>query len=120
MIIERLKFANIAGNIIQFIESSLKSWNFNLSSGREFLASIKIKRGIFHGGSLSLLLFVVCMIPLNQILKKVNCGHTLKGGSNLSNLLFRDDLKLFAKDERELKDLIFTVHIFGNDIRMKF
>ena len=59
-----MKISNVADNIIKFLERSMKSWNVNLSSGREFLANVKVKRGIFKGDSLSPLLFVVCMIPL--------------------------------------------------------
>ena len=46
-IIESLKFANVADNIINFIERSMKSWNINLSSNGEFLASVEVKRGVF-------------------------------------------------------------------------
>ena len=98
-----MKFANVADNIMKFLKRSIKSWNVNLSSGGEFLANVKVKRGIFQGDSLSPLLFVVCMIPFAQILKKIRCGYTLQSGEKLNHLLFMDDLKLFAKDEREIK-----------------
>ena len=119
-IIESLKLANVADNIVNFIERSMKSWNINLSSNGEFLANVEVKRGIFQGDSLSPLLFGVCMIPLTQILRKVKCGYTLKSGEKLNHLLFMDDLKLFAKDERETNSLLSTVQIFSNDIRMEF
>ena len=37
----------------------------------EYLAKTDVKEGIFHGGSLSPLLFVICMITLSEILRKV-------------------------------------------------
>jgi len=119
-IIESLEFTNVADNVIKFIKRSMKSWNVNLSSNGEFLANVKIKRGIFQGDSLSPLLFVVCLIPLTQILRKVKCGYALKNGDKLNHLLFMDDLKLFAKDEREINGLLSTVQIFSNDIQMEF
>ena len=119
-IIEGLKFANVADNLVNFIERSMKSWNINVSSNGEFLANVEVKRGIFQGDSLSPLLFVVCMIPLTQILRKVKCGYALKSGEKPNHLLFMDDFKLFAKDEREINSLLSTVQIFSNDVRMEF
>ena len=95
-IIESLKLTNLADNVIKFIERSMKSWNVNLLSNGEFLANVKIKRDIFHGDSLSPLLFVVCLILLTQILRKVKCGYALKSGDKLNHLLFMDDLKLLS------------------------
>ena len=100
-IIKSLKFTNVADNIIKFKERSTKSWNVNLSSNREFLVNVRLKRGISQGESLSLLLFVRSMIHLTQILGKVKCGYALKSGDKLNHFLFMDDLKLYAKDERE-------------------
>ena len=106
-IIESLKLTNAADNVIKFIERSMKSWNVNLSSNGEVLENVKIKRGIFQGDSLSPLLFVVSLIPLTQILRKVKCGYALKSGDKLNHLLFMDDLKLFAKDERERESMAY-------------
>ena len=118
-IIESLKFTNVADNLIKFIERSMKSWNVNLSSNGEFLANVKIKRGIFQGDSLSPLLFVVSMIPLTQIRREVKCGYALKSGNKLNHLLFMDDLILFAKDKREISSLLSTVQIFSSDSQME-
>ena len=35
-------------------------------------------------------------------------------------MLFMDDLKLFAKNEKEIDSLVQTVRIFSDDIGMKF
>ena len=123
-IIESLEFTNVADNVIKFIKRSMKSWNVNLSSNGEFLANVKIKRGIFQGDSLSPLLFVVCLIPLTQILRKVKCGYALKNGDKLNHLLFMDDLKLFAKDERErsmayFRQFRYLVMIFKWNLGLK-
>ena len=98
----------------------MKSWNINLSSSGGFLANVEVKRGIFQGDSVSQLLFLVCMIPGTQVLRKVKCGYNLKSVEKLNHLLFMDDLKLFAKDEREINCLLLTVRIFSNDVSMKF
>ena len=57
------------------------------------------------------------MIPLSQIPRKVKRGYSLKSGEKLNQLLLIDDLKLFAKDERERNNLLLAVPIFSNDVR---
>ena len=65
-------------NIVEFIRKSMKNWNTNLASRGENLANVHIRRGIFQGDSLSSLLFVICMIHLTQVLRKVKSGYILK------------------------------------------
>ena len=60
------------------------------------------------------------MIPLSQILKKLKSGCIFKNREKLNHLLFMDDLKIFAKSEREINGLISTVQILSNDIGMEF
>ena len=43
-----------------------------------------------------------------------------KDGGRINHLLFMDDLKLFAKNEKEIDSLVQTVRIFSDDIGMKF
>ena len=69
---------------------------------------------------MSPLLFGIYMIPLSQILRKLKSGYTLKNGEKLNHLLFMDDLKIFAKSEREINGLISTVQILSNDIGIEF
>ena len=74
----------------------------------------------FEGDSLSPLLFVICMMPLTQILRKVKSGYTFKNGEKLNHLLFMDDLKIFTKSERDVNRLVSTEQILSNDIGMEF
>ena len=119
-ILESLGLVQVSENIVEFIRKSMKNWNTNLTSCGEYLANVNIRRGIFQGDSLSPLLFVICMIPLSQILRKLKSGYTLKNGEKLNHLLFMDDLKIFAKSEREINGLISTVQILSNDTGMEF
>ena len=56
----------------------------------------------------------------DPILRKVKSRYTLKNGEKLNHLLFMDDLKIFAKSEREVNGLVSTVQILSNDIGMEF
>ena len=70
----------------------MKNWRVVLAAGGKSLAEAKIQRGIFQGDALSPLLFVIAMMPLNH------------------------DIKLFAKNEKELETLIQVLMVFSQDI----
>ena len=103
-ILESLELANVADNVIEFIRRSMKNWNVDLMSCGEFLGKVNIRRGIFQGDSLSPLLFVICMILLTEILRKIPTGYTLKSGEKLNHLLFMDDLKIYGRMSSRLMD----------------
>ena len=46
-----------------------------LTVGGRSLAETKIQRGIFQGDAISPLLFIIAMMPLNQILRKCTARH---------------------------------------------
>ena len=81
-----------------------------------------------QGDSLSPLLFCLAIDPLSKIIKSENIGYSLsksrrkadKVKSQISHLLFMDDLKLYAEDEEGLEKLIESVHAFSKDIGMEF
>ena len=91
-------------------------------SGNEELARVNIQRGIFQGDSLSPLLFVIGLIPLSQILRKVNAGYQLWKGQHkkINHLLFMNDLKLYGNSEKEAERLTNTIRIFSKDIAVEF
>ena len=99
---------------------SMKTWRTNLMANDECLGKVNIRRGFFQGDSLSPLLFVLALLPLSMILR-VSVGYEMtKDGCRINHLLFMDDLKLFAKNEKEIDSLVQTVRIFSDDIGMKF
>ena len=85
------------------------------------LSETKIKSGIFQGDELSPLLFIIAMIPLNCILRKCTAGYKLtKLQEKINHLMYMDDIKLFAKNEKELVTLIHAIRIYCQDIGMEF
>ena len=77
----------------------------------------RFRRGIFQGNSLSPLLFVVCLLPLTQIVRDAAPGyHFASNRQKVNHLLFMDDLNLYASNGKSLESLIQTVHMFSNDI----
>ena len=111
----------VAGNVSCLVRNSMNLWKVELSSGKETLAQVNIRRGIFQGDSSSPLLFVMALIPLTLILRKCKNGYNFsRTKDKINHLLYMDDLKLFAKEEAGLDALIQTVRVFSSDIGMEF
>ena len=119
-VLESLKLARVAENVVDFISRSMKGWNVGLMSFGEFLGKVYIRRGIFQGDSLSPLLFVICMRPPTELLCNVPMGYTLKCGEKLNHLLFMGDLKIYEKHERDVNTFVSTVELLSADIGMEF
>ena len=78
---------------------------------------ININNNIFQGNSLSPVLFCVFLINLSKPL--YNTGYSYKIYDNtLNHLFYKDDLKLFAKYDQQLKGLLNIIKQSSNDIRM--
>ena len=92
-----------------------------MTAGERSLAEAKVQRGIFQGDALSLLLFIIAMMPLNYILRKFTARCKLsKSQENINHLLYMDGVKLFAKNGKELENLMNAVKIYRQDIGMEF
>ena len=70
-----LKMYKISHETINFIEKTKKNWRVELTAGGKGLTETKIQRGIFQGGALSPLLFIIAMMPLNHTLRKCTAGY---------------------------------------------
>ena len=117
--LESLELVQVSGNILKFVKRSMANWQSVLTSCRESLVKVNIRREIFQGDSLSPLLFVICMILLTHVLMQYQGKYTLGGGENINHLLFMDDLKLYGKSENEIKGLVSTLEVFSQHIGME-
>ena len=118
---ECMEMFGIAGNVREFLQRSMVQWKLSLTSNGEELGDVDVKREIFQGDSLSPLLFVLSLIPLSSVLRKVNVFYEWgKKEHKLNHLLFMDDLKLYSKSEEQIDSLIQSTHIFSTDIGMEF
>ena len=69
--------------------------------------------------TLTSIFVVVAMIPLTHVLRKIQSGYEFtKSKEKINHLLYMDDLKLYAKNEKELDSLVQTVRVFSNGIGM--
>ena len=120
-IINCLKMYKISDEVINFIEKTMKTWRVELTAGGKIFAEVKIQRGIFQGDAQSPLLFIIAMMPHSHILKKCTAGYNFcRSQEKINHLIYMDDMKLFAKNEKEPKILIHVVRIQSQDIGMEF
>ena len=116
-----LSMTGVAGNIQNLVTNSMENWGTVLTSNGKDLGKVSIRRGIFQGDSFSPLLFVMAMIPLTVVLKKIEAGYRFSGSrEKVNHLLFMDDLKLYGQNEKELDILVGKVKEYSDDIGMQF
>ena len=99
----------------------MKNWIVELTAGGKTLAKVEIQRDIFQRDSLSLLLFLLAMIPINHIFRKcAGVNKFIEEQEKINHLMYVDDVKLFAKSEKELVTLKQAKGIYSQDIGMEF
>ena len=61
------------------------------------------------------------MMPLNHIFRKCTAGYKLsKLKEKINHLIYMDDIKLFAKNKKELETIINAVRTYRVDIGIGF
>ena len=70
---------------------------------------------------MSPLIFVLSMIPMTLILRKIGIGYESgKKQFRINHLLFMDDLKLFGKTENQIDCSTNSVHMSSMYVGMEF
>ena len=111
-ILHCLKMYKISHEVLNFIDQTMQTWREEPTAGGRSISETKIQRGIFQGDAQSPLLFIIAMMPLNHILIKSAAGYTLSRlQEKINHLMYMDDIKLFAKNEKELETLKHTVRL---------
>ena len=119
-VIHSLKMYKISHEVLNFIENTMQTWRVELTAGGRSSAETKTQRGILQGEALSPLLFIIAMMPLNHILRKCTRGHKLSRSQEINCLIYMDDIKLFAKKEKELETLILAIRIYSQDMGIEY
>ena len=89
-----------------------------MTAERKSLVEVEIQRSIFWGDAPSPLSFVVAMIP--PLRKSISRYKLHKLPEKINHLMYMNDIKLFAKNKKELETLIQEVCIYSENVGMKF
>ena len=120
-ILECMRLTGVSEDIMQMVEKSMQNWKTKLTSAGKELAEVQIRRSIFQGDNLSPLLFVICLIPMSLVLRKVKAGYSFGNDKpKVNHLLFMDDMKLVGRSSVEIDKLVSTVYLVSADMRMEF
>ena len=96
----------------KFYRENHENMERGIDSRMRSLAETKIQRDVFQGDALSPLLFIIAIMPLDNILRKCTAGYKLsRSHEKINHLIYIDGIKLFAKNEKELETLIHAVRI---------
>lgn len=90
--------------MIKFVERMLAHQSVTLAIEGIPLGTAMVANGILQGDSLSPLLFVIAMEPVSRRLNEIE-KVSIESQLWRNHLIFIDDIKLLAKDERTLKKL---------------
>ena len=122
-VLKALDIYKVSPGITNFLKNSMKLWNANLlvnyTKGSMKCDKININCGIFQGESLSQLLFCLSLIPLTNEINNTKYGYEIYEKA-INHLIYMDDLKHYAKNDKELEGLLSTAKQFSDDIGMEF
>lgn len=111
--------------IINTVERLIAHWDTRVVIGSGPNAGqtdvIKIQRGVFQGDSLSPLLFCMTLLALSVALRRgvgYMGGPPNNRGHKITHLFNVDDLKLYAANEKDLRNMMQIVSEFSNDVGM--
>jgi hypothetical protein len=117
--IERL---NMQPWITRILKKLIENWKIQIMDKTEPILEKRVERGILQGDSLSPLLFVLCMDPLSRRLNSLYPKLEIEGENEnylCNHLLFVDDLKLFARDDKTLEAMMRETKAFFDKVGLE-
>ena len=119
-ILETLRLYKVDSRVVRFLKRSMSLWKTTLHCNSKVIAEVNINCGIYQGDALSPLLFCIALNPLSALIDKSGMGYKFRSGARINHLFYMDDIKLYAKTERDIDSLIHLTRVFSGDIGMSF
>ena len=126
-IIKALELAKVPSKILITIRNIMDIWatKVNLFTNNTSIKTNTINyiTGVLQGDCFSLMLFILSVNPLSFLLSLLlgcNIAKTNNKKQKLAHLFFVDDLKSFARNEKEATLQLDLITQFTKDIDMKF
>lgn len=123
LIVKLLASLKVHPKIVECVKNMMYSWKtrFEIPQAKIKTGHITYRRGIFQGDSLSPLLFCISLLPLSIELRRgkgYSCGPPGNRKYKITHMFYIDDLKIYASNERELKEALNAVQLYSDSIGM--
>ncbi|XP_045492418.1 uncharacterized protein LOC123691877 [Colias croceus] len=126
-LIQILKMYKVNSKLVDFLQNIMTQWKTTLHLSTHHInistREIFIRKGIYQGDSLSPMWFCLALNPLSHLLQNSKAGYYFKRNVEetvISHLIYMDDIKLYAKSDRDMKKLVDITARFSKDIKMEF
>lgn len=118
-----LKTLNLPENYQKLMHRLQEALQLTLIVNNTAAGTLRPKRGIIQGDSLSPLIFILCMEPISRILNETGhpkvCISYKETNFAINHLLYMDDLKILAKTDDDLRILATKFTDTLNQIGLK-
>ncbi|XP_044760181.1 uncharacterized protein LOC123317642 [Coccinella septempunctata] len=121
-----LKMHGVHEKLIHLLRFLMQTWRTSLlirtGDGMKQSRSIKIRRGVFQGDTLSAIWFCMAINPLSALLRNTEYGYVIdkQRSIRINHSLYIDDLKLYGANFEQIKRLLEIVSLFSESIGMSF
>ena len=115
----KLKMAKIHGNMIRTIQSMYSNLQSCVRLNGDLTDWFTIETGVRQGDNMAPTLFAIFINDLTADINSLHCGVKLGENTDVSILLYADDIVLIADSERNLQQQLSKLHEWSSKWLLK-